>query len=181
MKINDLDRDKIRHAANTDVIRRLLIKYFVGKGFTETFDRSIHPLMIQDLPKAIPGLDTKIEIEPHALSIDPTTSVAIIGWNLFVLGNQRMFLGETHHDNLMELARQIRAGQIMPNTATLTRRETTPKRLIHFVTKVLGCNAAGYVDLGVKPKPMMAQPAHYRPVRGPSQEAQYYSRSGYGT
>jgi len=159
----------------------MLVSYFIKKGFSESFERRLNPIMVQDLPLAVLGMDSKMEVEPHALSIDPTTSRAVLGWNLFVLGNQRMFLGETHHENLLELARQIRTGQILPEAASMTRRETTPKRLIAFVTRVLGKHDAGYVDLTPTTRPMATQPANFRPMRGPAQEAQLYSRSGYGT
>lgn len=178
--MNDLQRARIRHAANNEVVRRMLISYFITRGFTESFDRAINPATIQDLPYVNPGLDTKIEIEPHALDIDPTTGRAVMGWNLFVLGNQRMFLGETHHHNLVELARQIKQGQIQQSAITGMRRCTTPRRIITFVERVLNRNDAGYVDVTPRDRPMATRPRAFRAVGGPS-GSEFYSRSGYGT
>lgn len=179
--MNDLDRDRIKHAANTNAVRRMLIQYFVERGFSESFDRAVNPLQIQDMPFTVTGLDTKIEIEPHAVEIDPTTSLATLGWNLFVLGNRRLYLGETTHENLLDLARQIKAGQINFENILSTRRCTTPRRIIVFLERVLSDADGGYVDLTPRQRAITQRPRAYRPVGAPSQEAQFYSRSGYGT
>lgn len=141
--------DKIKHVANTEVIRRLLIKFFMDKGFTESFDRHVHPSLIQDLPYIIPILSNKIEILPYAEDIDPSLGRARLGWNMFVLGNHRMYLGETYHNNLSDLARQIRSSLIRPTAVTggIARRQTTPRRIVSFITRVMGDHEAGYVDL----------------------------------
>lgn len=180
--MNDIDRDKTKHAANTEVVRRMLIKYFMEKGFSESFDRAVNPILIQDLPYANFGLDTKVEIEPHAIRIDPTTSFATIGWNLFVLGTQRMYLGETSHDNLMDLARQIRTGQINNTASISSRRCTTPRRIIYFIERCLGQSDAGYVDLTPRSRPPARKPRAARPAAmAGSMSGQFYTRSGYGT
>lgn len=180
--MNDLQRARVRHAANTEAVRRMLIKYFADRGFAESFDRAVNPVLIQDLPFANAGLDTKIEIEPHALEIDPTTGRGVLGWNLFILGNQRIFLGETHHSNLLELARQIKTGQIQPDAILGTRRCTTPRRIVTFIERVLRDHDSGYVDISPRDRPMALRPRAHRPLgNGGSQESQFYSRSGFGT
>lgn len=180
--MNDLDRAKIHHAANTEAVRRTLIKYFLERNFKESFDKAVNPVSIQDMPYMNLGLENKIEIEPHAVEIDPTTSRATLGWNLFVLGNQRMYLGETYHANLIDLARQIKSGQILPETTITTKRCTTPRRIIHFIERVLSNSQGGIVDLAPTDRRMALKPRPYRPMGHPSsQEGQFYTRSGYGT
>lgn len=150
--------DKIRHALNTDVIKRMLIRYFISKGFTESFDRILHPTMIQDLAFAIPAISTKVEVVPHCAEIDPIGRRAVLGWNLFALGTHRMFLGETFHNDLGDLARQIQTGTINPvsnqmiapsngDVNGVARRQVTPRQVITFLTRVLGNHASGYIDL----------------------------------
>ncbi len=150
--------DRIKHVSNTEVVRRLLIKYFIDKGFTESFDRQMYPAMIQDLPQVIPALSPKLEIVPHADEIDTSQGRAVLGWNLFVLGNQRMYLGETYHNSLQDLARQIRTGVVrIPESGFSTaRRQTTPRRVISFVTRVLGSHEGGYMDLSPSTRPIRA-------------------------
>lgn len=146
--IDSYSIDKIKHATNTEVVRRLLIKYFMDKGF-ESFDKQMYPSIMQDLPMVVPLLLTKIEIIPHAREINSSLGKAVLGWNLFVLGNQRMYLGETYHNNLHDLARQIRSGIVTMTEPTMNnaRRQTTPRRIITFITRVLSGHADGYVDL----------------------------------
>ena len=52
--------DKIKHATNTEVVRKLLIHYFIQKGFVESFDRMLYPSLLQDLTMMIPQLENKI-------------------------------------------------------------------------------------------------------------------------
>lgn len=141
------DIDKMKHLANTEVIRRLLIKYFMDKGFVESFDRQLYPSLLQDLPMAIPVLGTKVEIIPYAEDVDNMLGRARLGWNMFVLGNHRMYLGETFHNDLRDLARHIHTGMIPPSHYGSARKQTTPKRVIAFITRVLGNSEMGYVDL----------------------------------
>jgi hypothetical protein len=181
-KMNDLQRTRVRQAANTEAVRRMLIKYFSDRGYTESFDKAINPINIQDMPFANVGMDTKLEIEPHAIEIDPTTSRATLGWNMFVLGNQRIFLGETQHQNLLELARQIKSGQILADAIVGTRRCTTPRRIIMFIERVLNGRNSGYIDISPRDRQMSGKPRPYRPLGGGSnQESSYYTRAGYGT
>lgn len=156
--IDSYSVDKFKHVLNTEVVRRLLIKYFSDKGYGQSFDRQMYPAVIQDLPLVIPVLSNKIEIVPYATEIDTAMGRAILGWNLFVLGNQRMYLGETYHNSLHDLARQIRSGIVRTaeggcNTA---RRQTTPRRVIAFITRVLGNHESGYVDLNPSTQPLRA-------------------------
>ena len=147
MESNHIDR--IRHTANTDIIRRLLVKYFIDKGYDNSFDRQFYPANLQDLTQVIPILANKIEVIPHAVDIDTSLGRAVLGWNLFVLGAHRMYLGETYHSSLHDLAREIRNGmnnniEVREGQAT---RTTTPKKIVTFIVRVMGGIKAGYVDL----------------------------------
>ena len=182
--IDSYDINRIKHVLNTESVRRLLIKYFMDKGFNESFDRQMYPAVVQDLPITIPVLSNKLEIVPHAQDIDTSMGRAVLGWNLFVLGTQRMYLGETHHNSLHDLARQIRTGVIRtPETGYSTaRRQTTPRRVITFITRVLGEHEAGYVDLNPATRPIQKPGEPYaakQTMAGMPQ--QFFSRSGYGT
>lgn len=179
--------DTIKHVANTEVIRRLLIKYFLDKGFTENFDRQLAPSMVQDLPFVIPVLANKLEIVPHAVEIDPSMGKARLGWNLFVLGNHRMYLGETYHNNLSDLARQIRSGLVRMTaesqqfSSSAARRQTTPRRVVAFITRVLGDHEAGYIDLRPGSSHPMQPGEPYAARQTMMGMPQQFARSGYGT
>ena len=159
--------DKFRHALNTDVSRRLLIKYFVSKGF-ENFDRLLYPPFIQDMPETIPEFMDKLEVIPHCMNIDPMADSALLGWNLFVMGTHRQYLGETYHIGLNQLAMQLQQGQVLAENQLATR-QTTPKRIVHFITTALARHRGGYVNLAPKilPLPSQRQQSH-RPRGGAS-------------
>jgi hypothetical protein len=178
--------DKIKHLSNTEVIRRLLIKYMIDKGFDGpgSFDRQLNPLLLQDLVYVVPSLSSKIEIIPHAMSIDPTLGKASLGWNMFVIGSYRMFLGETFHNNLSELAREINSGLIkvpLMGGSASARRLSTPRRVISFILRILNEHDAGYVDLQPSQMPFRKPgEAYYARQTLSGMPQQFFSRSGAG-
>lgn len=167
--------DTIKHAINTDVVRKMLVKYFVDKGFTESFDRLLYPALIQDLPMHVPQLSTKLDIEPHAIEVNPLTGRAKLGWNLFVLGNQRMYLGETFHKDLLDLARQIQGGTVQVPSKPVAMKQVTPKQVVTFITRVLDKHEAGYVDLSDN-EPIQGRNAAVTPM---SAAKTFFTRVGY--
>lgn len=170
------DIDKLKHISNTEVIRRLLIKYFIDKGFNESFDRQLYPSIVQDLPLAIPALSSKVEVIPHAVDVDNLSNRAVIGWNLFVLGNHRMYLGETVHNDLAGLATQINSGIFTVNESCVAKKQTTPRRVIHFLTRILGNLESGFVDL----RPTIGNAPQGNNILA-GQQSNFFTRSGYGT
>lgn len=148
--MDSYDVDKIKKKANLEVIRRLLIRYFIDKGYN-SFDKNINPIELQDLVKVIPILGSKVEVIPYAKDLDPSLGRATLGWNLFVLGSYRMYLGETFHSDVTELAKQIRqgiaTGQLSITQTNSARKQTTPRNIIIFITRVLDKHEDGYVNL----------------------------------
>lgn len=186
MPLDSYVNDNIKHLTNTEVVRRLLIKYFCDKGFSESFDRQMYPAVVQDMPLVLPALSNKIEIVPHAKEIDTSLGKAVLSWNLFVLGNHRMYLGDTYHNSLHDLSRQIRSGLItVPEgigSYATARRQSTPRRVTHFITRVLGNHDSGYVDLNPSTVPFRKPGEPYaakQTLMGMPQ--QFFTRSGYGT
>lgn len=142
-------QERIRTALNAELTRRLLNRYFVMKGYTESFDKRIYPPILQDMAMLVPQLFGKIEIVPSVEDIDPNTGVVKLNWNLFALGNNRMWLGQSAHTNLSEVRTPI-AGPLM-STARMTH--ATPKRIIEYLVKVLGNSKSG--DLTIVPNTIM--------------------------
>lgn len=183
--IDSIDIDKLKHLSNNEVVKRMLIKYFIDKGFEDSFEKQLFPPMLQDLTSTIPLIASKIEVVPFAKEIDTALNKAVLGWNLFVLGNQRMYLGETHHTGLSDLARQIRSGTIARSElggSITARKTTTPRKVILFISKVLGNNEAGYVDLNLTNVPFRQPGEPYAAKQSLSgMPQQFFTRSGYGT
>jgi len=171
--------DRIKHAANTDAVRKALIQYFMTKGFDRSFDRMMYPSILQDLPVFVPMLEQKIEIVPHAMAVDPAGGKATMGWNLFVLGTHRMYLGESYHDNIIDLARQIGNGiiEVPERGFGAAKRQTTPRRIVAFITRVLGEHKDGYIDLTQATAGTANQPNRV----ANNMANQFFTKSGYGT
>lgn len=131
MDTNTIDR--IRQLIINEYAARLLVKYFIEKGFKDSFNIHVYPPGIQDLPQRVPALADKVEIEPYVESINPNEGMVKLGWNLFVTGNRRMFLGETCHRELTEL----RSGSMTAPSGTVVRLVATPKKIIEFISNVL--------------------------------------------
>lgn len=178
------DIDLIKHFTNSEVVRRKLIRYFISKGFVDSFDRLVYPPLLQDLPfDPDVCLINKVEVVPYAEEIDTSLGRAVLGWNLFVLGNKRMFLGETFHNNLNDLARQIKSGIITKSANGMAgaRRQTTVFKIIKFITDVLAAHESGYVVLD-PPSRMPKQPGEPYAARQTmmGMPNQFFSRTAFG-
>lgn len=145
--MNDTTLDKISAALNKEIIKRMLIKYFIHKGFDD-FNSRIYPPSLQDLTEAIPELDGKIEIEPFSENIDPTTGHIKLGWNLFVLGHAKMSLGFSEHNDIKDLNMFKSGPGPINQLAVQSAYEVTPKRIISFICSILGDSRAGFIQYG---------------------------------
>jgi len=137
--------DKIRYRLNEELVKRMLIEYFVKKG-VQDFDRGIYPAMVADLVESIPRFEGKVEVVPVVEETDPLSGYTKLGWNLFCLGNRRLSLGTTEHSDRAEIGDIIKGG--VPQSR-LSRNEATPKEIIMFVERILGSSMAGQL----RPKP----------------------------
>ena len=139
-----LNIDNVRRAANLEKVRRHLIRYFVCKVGKEGMNRIIDPCCILDLTVQISPLSTKIEVMPHAEDMKLLEDQITIGWNLFVLGNQQMYLGRNFHSSIMNTINDLKHGMPTVNTRS-TEFGATPKKIIAFILRVLEKHRDGYV------------------------------------
>lgn len=154
-------QNRITSLMHAELASRLLVQYFVGKGI-EDFTKPLNPIIVADMTKAIPELARKVEVVPYVYDLDPLTGASELGWNIFVLGNARMYLGKTKHRKLNELVSQ--AASVDPDEAAV-ELATTPKKVIDFITKILKNSENGQVDIGYQPsvpqflkRPILATP-----------------------
>lgn len=175
--------DRFRRKLNLEVARRLLVRYFMDKlgediDPSDGFDRLVYPIAIQDMVYAIPQLAGKVEVVPHMRSVNILDDTAEIGWNLFVLGTHRKYLGETYHTDLRRLATQIKQGQIIcMESMGSAGRQATPKEIISFILRILETHREGYVNLDGN---VLNSPARgiVQPTFGHfGQQGQFYRRS----
>jgi len=140
----DILATKVYKALNRELFRRSLIKYFFDKGFKESMNKKLYPPVIQDISMSIPKLVGKIEIQPYVEDVNPLTGLVTLGWNLFCLGNQRMFLGNSTHTNLNSLNTAVNGPICSEGVKTIQYK--TPKEVISFLMNNLADSKDG--DMG---------------------------------
>jgi len=165
--------DKIKRVFNDEYLRRNLIKYFVDKGF-DNFNKKIYAPVLQDLPYLVPELVNKVEIVPFVKESNPATGQVNMGWNLFVLGTNRVDLGDSLHNNMNEFHQALNG----PPSSGAYNALKTPKELIDFIMVVLQNSKSGMVQ----PQPhgttvtMPNKPLN-RPRMGPTASSSYYEKN----
>ena len=168
--------DRIEVAFNSELTKRLLIRYFSDRGFADNFDKRVYPPLLQDLVEMVPELAGKIELVPSVVEIDPTTGFARLAWNLFVLGNQRMFLGETEHAELPELARQLEQQgdkTITTGDADASRKTRSARDIVSWVVRMLGRSEAGLIRTSPDTVPAQTGPSG---LMGGTQAGQFFRK-----
>jgi len=121
-------------------VRRVLMNHAARTALTESFetqkidlDAPLYPPVVKDLPARVPIIARHIEIKPHVVDLNPESSFVKIGWNLFVLGTERMFLGTSIHESV----EQMNAPMTNDMETQNSERYVTPRRLIDFIIDIL--------------------------------------------
>ena len=119
--------NNIRRILETTTIRTQLNDYFETHQIP--MDSLLYPPMLQDIAEIIPELAGRVEVVPHIDELDPTNGFVKIGWNLFVMGTNRKFLGHTTHKSLNDLQQPNDSKEARENSL----RHTTPQEIIQFI------------------------------------------------
>jgi hypothetical protein len=123
--------NSIRNILGIASVRKQLCEYLEKKEMNE---RSVvYPPSIQDIQENIPDISNRVEIVPFMEELDPTSGFVKVGWNLFVFGTNRKFLGYTIHESIDELKMAV------PNkkAAEHSLCYTTGGELIEFIIDTL--------------------------------------------
>lgn len=127
-----MNTDKISHILLKELARRKMTEYFLEtKGVN--LKSKLYPPSIMDMVKSIPLLQEEIEVVPFVISQNPRTRSVTIGWNLFVGGITRMFMGTTSHSDIYELKQTVMTGQLPLQTVGQSR--CTPEKVIEFIIR----------------------------------------------
>lgn len=132
-KIGMASRLKISGALQGELARRLLKNYFESKGF-EDFDERVYPPIIFDMPFRIPEIFKSVEVVPYVERMDPMTNIVTVGWNVFVLGTNRIDLGLSSHKNLADFHRSVQ-GHIDSELNNEMRKSVND--IINFIVNIL--------------------------------------------
>lgn len=174
--------NQIKKQLQKEHLRRLLNKYFMEKGYVDSFDIPLYPAICVDLPMRIKHLFNRVEVVPYVVESDPITGIVKLGWNLFVLGTNRIHLGTTSHTNMAELRSAVK-GQI--NRELPAECITTPKKVINFILRNLNSSRSGFIELPFNfqlPSDVLNDPLNGSSYSGrsgsagPSRSGQFYSK-----
>ena len=129
----------------------MILQSFKDQG--ESLEDAVDPIAVSAAIGVIPQLIDKVEISPTVHYFDPRTNKCVIRWNLFVLGTNRMFLGETSHNNIGDAVADIRSGTSVDNDNNIKNMSVSPLKIAKFVSTVLLKHEDGYIqwDNGLKP------------------------------
>lgn len=100
--MNKRVKDDMVRVLQKEYLRRSLIEYFKNKGYTKTFDICAYPPSLQDLNEQTFANKT-IEVVYNIEDIDLVDNSVKVSWNIFVLGNKRIFLGYTNHQTFSDI------------------------------------------------------------------------------
>lgn len=176
--MNTILTNRIKRKLQKELIKRKLVEFFMAKGY-ENFDMPLYPPAAYDMPVRVPHLFTRCEIVPTVEETDTTLGTVKLTWNLFVLGTQRLNLGQTTHSGQSDIVRAI-VGE--PNMELPAECLVTPKKVIEFVLKVLENSKSGFVELppnfqvppGALTMPLLSKSRS--PRLNPSSSGSFYSR-----
>lgn len=94
----------------------------------------ISPLKLLDLPYDIPALSDLIEIVPFVEDINNATGEITVGWNLFVDGIYRMYLGSTKFESIKQVQEALKT---KANNTKEINSDVDGKSLIQFITSII--------------------------------------------
>ncbi len=106
--MNNLVKTQIANALQKEYLRRSFIKYFSEKGY-DNFLVKPYPPVLRDMPTKLPFLNGILELQHPIEDINLADNTIKVAWNLFLLGNKRIFLGYTTHNNMSEIENGIGA------------------------------------------------------------------------
>lgn len=124
-------KEAIKQILLKELLRRELGEYFEKKNMS--LEKGVYPPAMQDMPVLVPRLVEHVEIVPFVDDIDPTSGLVRLGWNLYLLGNIRMFLGKSTHKNMNE----IKDPSSIQNPKFMPDKIATPERIIKFISEEL--------------------------------------------
>jgi hypothetical protein len=160
-------KSRIERQIAKHLLTKKLETFFEQRGYSD--NTLVYPPAIAEL-ESIPELVNKVELNPSPENLDPTTGAAKIGWNLFVMGVNRMYLGHTMHTNLAELASKSGPGE---KAADL---KYTASQIVEFIIKILERSDDGFERLPETTRSEPATPTN-KPKIGPTASGGYYERN----
>lgn len=133
--------NNIRNILGISSIRKQLSEYLTSKDINP--NTLVYPPLIQDIG-SVPEISDRIELVPFMEELDPMSGFIKVGWNLFVLGTNRKFLGYTVHESLEDLKRSEPSKQSREHSLCYA----SGNEVLNFIIKTLQKYNKNHISLG---------------------------------
>lgn len=160
-------KKRLEHRLGKEVAKKALLEYMTQRGY-DNQNMLVYPPAIYDIG-AQPDTFKKVELVPFQKDSDPTTNAVVVGWNMFVLGTNRLYLGTTTHTSLAELQGGI-------TESSSSDLEKTSSEIIEFILRVLDDHEDGFKRAPQAGSNQPGLPTN-KPRIGPSASGGYYERN----
>lgn len=160
MSMNSKLLKDIQQVVAKEAAKKALQLYFENKGFKNP-DALVIPSQISDISLGVPEFGNRLEVVGYNEQYDPFTGVAKVGWNLYVNGSNRMYLGETVHNSVSDLI----SGNT-PQHADLATPEHTVNEICSFIMKTFNASKDGFERLPPNTRIMSPNPMGLRTMTG---------------
>lgn len=133
--------NNIRNILGISSIRKQLSEYLISKNIDS--NTLIYPPLIQDIG-SVSEISGRVELVPFMEELDPMSGFIKVGWNLFVLGTNRKFLGYTVHESLEDLKRSEPSKQSKEHSLCYV----SGGEILDFIIKTLQKYNENHISLG---------------------------------
>lgn len=129
--MDNLTKQLLTKTMQKELLRRKLIAYFKSKGY-DNFLVKPYPPSLCDMPEMVDILNSLLEVKNYLEDIEIQSGVIKVGWNIFLLGNNRAFLGHTSHNSVADVENSC------SHVAQYPDGKLTIKQIIEWIVNVVG-------------------------------------------
>lgn len=133
--------NNIRNILGITSIKKRLSEYLASKNIEP--NTLVYPPLIQDIG-SIQEISNRVELVPFMEELDPMSGYIKVGWNLFILGTNRKFLGYTVHESLDSLKRPEPTKQSKEHSLCYASGE----EVLNFIIETLQKYNEDHISLG---------------------------------
>lgn len=129
--MDNLTKQLLTKTLQKELLRRKLILYFKEKGY-DNFLVKPYPPSLCDIQDKVDILNSIIEVNNYLEDIEMQSGMIKVGWNIFLLGNNRAHLGLTSHSSMADVENSCN------HVAQYQNGKLTIKQIIEWIVNTAG-------------------------------------------
>jgi hypothetical protein len=107
-------KNEITKILELEILKKQIEEYFINNCTIdeneELATHKINPILLANLPFRVAPLSNLVEVIPHIKEINMSNGEIIIGWNFFIDGINRLYLGSTKFEDFNKMIQAIKNG-----------------------------------------------------------------------